>query len=452
MKAAVVAIVATLSTAGAALAPALGASPAARGAAAGLAPTTPPGVTLVEVVRELNASEPKLLWVRPGDAVGRTLLVFDQDRPGRSRCLGACAREFPPLAAPAGARPSGDWTLLHRPDGSRQWAYQSHPLYTWVKERTPGEVATNVGLNETADAKLAENPQKAGSLLPPQGWRVARFTPAATLRLPDGIGVQLIDTAQVVGLVDHQGMTLYQFEGDARADGQGCTSAGCALVWQPLPAPSLARPEAPFSIVTRADGSRQWAYRGRPLYRFSGDQLPGDARGSGRDARWRVAALTRDFDPAAVSVTRLEGYGDVLTAAGRTLYGGFPFEKRWGGRNLRDNFSHSAYSKGKRLGALACTTQDCLSRWHPLPAPADARPCGFWEPILRPDGSKQWAYKGYALYTYVADKARGDHYGQATYDFHDPEGSYSSFRQALFLDEVAHAPGGAGIYWNVAHP
>lgn len=436
---------------GGAMSPGLAAASAAAEAAA-LPPTTPMGITLVEVVRELNASEPKLLWVRPGDASGRTLLSFDQDRAERSRCVGACAREFVPLHPLPGARPSGDWSLLHRQDGSLQWAYQSHPLYTWVREQTPGELATNVGLSETADAKLAENPVKAGSLLPPRHWSVVRFTPAASMHLPDGIGVQLIDAAQAVGLTDQQGMTLYQFDGDARADGQGCTLSGCVLLWQPLAAPSLARPRAPFSIVQRADGSRQWAYRGRPLYRYSGDRLPGDAHGSGRDGRWQVAALTRDFDPEAVSVATLEGYGDVLTVHGLTLYGGYPFEKRWGGRNLRDNFSHSAYYKGKRLGALACSDADCLRRWHPLLAPADARASGFWEPIERPDGRRQWTYKGYALYTYAGDQARGDHYGQATYDFHNPEGSYASFRQAVFLDQVAHAPGGAGIYWNIAHP
>src|SRR5579872_3567123 len=140
MRAASTAVATTLSAALLSAQGALAASPTG----ATLAPTTPAGITLVEVVRELNASEPKLLWVRPGDAAGGTLLMFDQDRAGRSRCVAACAQEFPPLSAPPDARPSGDWSLVHRRDGSLQWAYQSHPLYTWVKERTPGEVATNV--------------------------------------------------------------------------------------------------------------------------------------------------------------------------------------------------------------------------------------------------------------------------------------------------------------------
>ena len=34
-----------------------------------------------------------------------------------------------------------------------QWAYQSRPLYTWSQEEEPGEVATNVGLTETAKSE-----------------------------------------------------------------------------------------------------------------------------------------------------------------------------------------------------------------------------------------------------------------------------------------------------------
>lgn len=414
--------------------------------------TTPAGITLVEVVRELNASEPKLLWVRPGDAEGRTLLIYDRDSARASHCVAACAREFRPLSAPPTAKARGDWSVVPRSDGGRQWAYQSHPLYTWVKESTPGEVATNVALNETASLKLAENPQRAGSLSPPPGWTVARFTPAASISLPDGMDARLVNAAQAVALVDVKGLTLYTFDGDAKRDGQACAARSCKFRWLPLPAPDLASGVGHFSIVPRADGSRQWAYKGRPLYEYIGDKLPGDAHGTGVDPRWRLAALTQDFRPPHVGVISLNGYGEVLSVNGRTLYGGYPFEKRWGGRNLRDSFAHSAYYKGKRLGPAACTDADCLKVWHPLLASDDAQSNGFWEPIVRPDGGKQWAYKGYALYTYAGDKGRGDHNGQATYDFSEPEGSYAEFKQAVFFATVAKAPGGAGIYWNIAHP
>jgi hypothetical protein len=162
--------------------------------------------------------------------------------------------------------------------------------------------------------------------------------------------------------------------------------------------------------------------------------------------------VSADFHPAHVSVRTLNGYGDVVAFNGMTLYGGYPFEKRWGGRNLRDTFLHNAYYKGKQLGGGACIDAQCLKSWRPLLAPADAQSDGWWEPIARPDGTRQWAYKGYALYTFSGDKRAGDHTGQAVYAFEKTEGSEQEVKQALFVENISKAPGGLGIYWNVAKP
>lgn len=415
-----------------------------------LAPTTPAGVTLIEVMRDLPISEPQVLWLRPGDADGRTLFTYGQDSAGKSNCAASCAIEFPPLLAMAGAKATGDWSLVHRRDGRLQWAYQSHPLYTWSKETVPGEVATNVGLVETANAKTAEVPVTAGSLLPPAGWQVARFNPAASLTLPDGFDARLVAAAQAVTLVDISGHTLYSFAGDARHDGQECAASRCSLQWQPVFAPALALPLGDFSVVKRADGSPQWAYRGRPLYLYPGDKLAGDANGIGVDARWSVAAISEGFHPAHVRIVSFNGYGAALTLDGMTLYGGYPFEKRWGGRNLRDTFTNQ-YARGKLLGASACLDA-CLKSWHPFLAPANAASNGFWEAIARPDGTRQWAYKGYALYTYAGDKAPGEHSGQAVYDFAKTEGDASDLKRTAFFAEIGKADAGAGIYWNIAKP
>ena len=109
--------------------------------------------------------------------------------------------------------------------------------------------------------------------------------------------------------------------------------------------------------MTRVDGSRQWAYKTRPLYRFSDDLLPGDVRGAGIDPKWSVALLMEAFRPPDVTVTTLNGYGDTLAVKGMTLYTGSAFQKYWGGRNMRDSFK-IAYFKGKRLGANGCVDEE----------------------------------------------------------------------------------------------
>jgi predicted lipoprotein with Yx(FWY)xxD motif len=420
-------------------------------AASGPEPTAPPGVTLVEVVRELPISQPEVLWVRPGDADGRTLFISKQDEAGVSKCLAECATEFPPLLATRGAKPSGDWSLISRKDGGRQWTYQSHPLYTWSKEQVPGEVATNVGLNETANSKLAENAVMAGSLLPPAGWEVARFLPSESMVLPDGVEARLVHSSQAVALTDAAGFTLYSFAGDVKREVQACATSACEAHWLPVAAPAIASNIGDFSVVTRTDGSKQWAYRKRPLFTNSADTLPGDINGAGVDAKFSVATITQNFQPAQVAVTRFDGYGAALTLNGKTLYGGYSFEKRWGGRNLRDTFTN-AYYKGKKLGAAACVDDECLAKWKPFVAPANAVASGFWEPIQRADGTKQWAYKGYALYTYAGDTAPGQHNGQATYDFAKVEGEGYSFKRVAYLQEISKASGGIGVYWNIAKP
>ncbi|MBM3778160.1 MAG: hypothetical protein FJW23_07955 [Acidimicrobiia bacterium] len=416
-------------------------------------PMVPPGITLIEVVRELPSSSDDVLWFRPGDTDGHTLMVSDADRPGVSNCTAACLDEFPPLLASPDAEPVGDWSLVARSDGSRQWAYQSRPLYRWAREQDPGEVATNVGLTETANSKrdtTGGGGAKAGDLMPPEGWSVARFRPGAVVPSPSGLQVQVVSSAQAAVLTDFEGLTLYAFNGDAAADPQ-CSVNGCEMRWLPVDAPAIAVNVGDFSVVTRADGSKQWAYKGRPLYRYRDDLLPGDATGVGVDERWAPAALSVGFMPEGVTVTHLSGYGDALALNGRTLYQSFAFEKYWGGRNLRASFKN-AYYKGKRLGSRACLSQECQETWRPFLAPADAVPNGFWEPIERADGTKQWAYKGYALYTYAGDTAPGDHYGQATYDFAKLEGTPAEIEHAEMLAAVTGASSGAGVYWSVAKP
>jgi predicted lipoprotein with Yx(FWY)xxD motif len=79
------------------------------------------------------------------DAKGMTLYIFDKDSTGKSACNGQCAQNWPPLMAPANAAESGDWSVVTRDDGAKQWAYKGKPLYTWVKDTKPGD-ATGEGV------------------------------------------------------------------------------------------------------------------------------------------------------------------------------------------------------------------------------------------------------------------------------------------------------------------
>jgi predicted lipoprotein with Yx(FWY)xxD motif len=78
------------------------------------------------------------------DAAGMPLYTFARDTtPGKSACNGPCATAWPPLAATAADKDAGDWTVITRDDGSKQWAYKGQPLYTFAKD-TAGQPATGV--------------------------------------------------------------------------------------------------------------------------------------------------------------------------------------------------------------------------------------------------------------------------------------------------------------------
>lgn len=82
------------------------------------------------------------------DAKGMTLYTFDRDAtPGKSACNGPCATNWPPLMAAADAKPMGDWTVIIRDDGGKQWAYKGKPLYAWAKDAEPGDTTGDGFLN-----------------------------------------------------------------------------------------------------------------------------------------------------------------------------------------------------------------------------------------------------------------------------------------------------------------
>jgi predicted lipoprotein with Yx(FWY)xxD motif len=82
------------------------------------------------------------------NSAGMTLYTFDKDAAGsgKSTCNGPCATNWPPLLVAADAKASGDYTIITRDDGAKQWAYKGKPLYLWVKDAQPGD-RTGDGFN-----------------------------------------------------------------------------------------------------------------------------------------------------------------------------------------------------------------------------------------------------------------------------------------------------------------
>lgn len=87
-------------------------------------------------------------------------------------------------------------------------------------------------------------------------------------------------------LVNGAGMTVYTYDKDVAGSGKSTCNGPCIQNW-----PAVAAPEKvaePYSVVTRDDGSKQLAYKGKPLYTFVKDAKAGDRSGDNVKDVWHV--------------------------------------------------------------------------------------------------------------------------------------------------------------------
>jgi predicted lipoprotein with Yx(FWY)xxD motif len=89
-------------------------------------------------------------------------------------------------------------------------------------------------------------------------------------------------------LTSSYGKTVYTFDKDQMGSGKSECVATCADNWPPVYVESGIKVSGDFSVITRNDGQKQLAYKGKPLYFFAKDKNPGDKTGDGVNNVWRV--------------------------------------------------------------------------------------------------------------------------------------------------------------------
>ena len=97
------------------------------------------GATLaVSLVAGVALAQPPVQTVHGAvaDSKGMALYTYDMDTmKGMSHCEGRCAEAWPPFVADAKAQAKGDWTLIGRSGGVKQWAYKDKPVYTFARDK-----------------------------------------------------------------------------------------------------------------------------------------------------------------------------------------------------------------------------------------------------------------------------------------------------------------------------
>ena len=114
--------------------------------------------------------------------------------------------------------------------------------------------------------------------------------PVAFAQMPEP--AKVADISKGKALVDAKGMTLYILDRDIpdrdNVVGKSTCNGHCATNWPPFVASADAHEMGSWTVITRDDGSKQWAYKGKPLYHWSKDQKPGDMTGDGFNGIWHV--------------------------------------------------------------------------------------------------------------------------------------------------------------------
>lgn len=93
-------------------------------------------------------------------------------------------------------------------------------------------------------------------------------------------------------LVNETGFTLYYSSNDSETNGISTCGIGCTAVWPPFYVDEIIVPDslnpADFSTTTGPGGRNQTAYRGWPLYLYTGDLAPGSYSGNSLNGTWHI--------------------------------------------------------------------------------------------------------------------------------------------------------------------
>ena len=204
------------------------------------------------------------------DSQGKTLYYFANDVPanGTSACNGQCAVVWPVFSAGTITVSSpldpADFGTITRTDGTKQTTYYGWPLYYYQGDTKTGDMNGENVLDT---------------------WFVFKPDESVLIANNKNVGFYLTDTS---------GKTLYFFTKDT--PGVSTCTGTCLGLWPAFNADSVTAPSvlnpSDFTPVTRYDGVKQTAFKGRPLYFYSGDAKPGEANGQGFNNVWYVAATT----------------------------------------------------------------------------------------------------------------------------------------------------------------
>lgn len=160
-----------------------------------------------------------------------------------------------------------------------EYSYSKRPLWQWIL------LYVILGLIVYGLIYYFVFAKKGGYVMQPTSQYAS---PTSTSAPSDNIYMTKTDAAKGSYLVDFAGMTLYTYDKDT--NGVSNCYNGCAAAWPPYTSGATAEKTLPenITVITRTDGSKQFAWKGMPLYYYATDTKPGDITGDGVGGVWHI--------------------------------------------------------------------------------------------------------------------------------------------------------------------
>jgi predicted lipoprotein with Yx(FWY)xxD motif len=336
----------------------------------------------------------------------------------------SCAQVWPPVYAADTDKPVGGFSIITRSDGKKQWAFNKRALYTSNLDKAPGDVMGATGRRERGDGPAEREPVGPAPNVPP--------------------GFAVLTTAKGRLLLTDKNYSVYTYDKDQ--PNKSLCDEKCARVWEPVIAPAAAQAGGEWSVIQRAPGVRQWAFRKKPLYTYTQDTKSWSYQGSDNPG-WRNV-FTQEAPPLPKGFTVVDNeVGETVTdPKGRTVY----FYTC--GDDSKDQLAcdHPAAPQAYRIAVCGGgSVEKCNLRWPYLVAAADAKSTSRSWTIMEIDPKtghyatpgqagalRVWAYRDRPLFNFYGDKKPGDIYGNTWGEFN---GKRNGFRAFVVRDDFFDA-------------
>ena len=326
-----------------------------------------------------------------------------------------CAQMWPPVTAPADAKPVGDWGIVERADGRKQWTFEGFPVYRSALDTKPGQV--NGGSRRLGRGD-------AGSHREPIG---------PDPNVPAQFAVRTVATGRI--LTTEAGLSVYASDAD-RPGKSNCKDA-CLKDWTPLPAGQSARPKGEWNVIERLPGLKQWTFRGAPLYTRIADNRFRSLEGADTPGWHNVYTQKNPAPPSEFTVQDTRVGQTLADKNGKTIY-----FYRCGDDALDQlDCDHPRDTQAYRLAV--CGKGDparCAAMFPYVPAPRGAKTNNLiWGTMwidpktghpAAPDQTGAlhvWTFRDRPVFTHGLDKKPGDIEGDGWGEYNGKRNGYKGF-------------------------